>query len=139
MKSFVNQIKDIVIFDKQRFIYSLIIIFTILIGDWMGLLQVSKMLFELNGLQYPNFYDHINSFLIDKVILLDNMRNFVPHKDFLSDIIAVQAAIISIAIPISFDVISRISERYKSSVIIEQFNQQWQVKILSLILLYPLA
>lgn len=139
MKSIVNQIKDIVIFDKQRLIYGLIIIFSLLIADWMGLLKISTMLFELNGLQYPNFYGHINSFLIDKVTLLDNLRKFVPQKDFLSDIIAVQAAIISIAIPISFNVISRISERYKSSVIINQFNQQWQVKVLPLLLIFNIA
>lgn len=140
MKSFLNQIKDIVIFDKQRLIYGLIIIFSLLIGDWMGLLKISKILSELNGLEYLDFYHYINSFFLDKLILLyDEFIKFVPQKDFLSDIIAVQAAIIAIAIPISFDVISRISERYKSSVIIEQFNQQWQVKVLPLLLIFNIA
>ncbi|MEA5511432.1 hypothetical protein VB715_16790 [Crocosphaera sp. UHCC 0190] len=63
------------------------------------------------------------------------LKFFTPSTVFLSDIIAVQAAVISIAIPISFDVISRISERYKSSAIINKFNQQWQVQILPLLLI----
>lgn len=44
--------------------------------------------------------------------------------DFISDILAFQTAILVLLIPLSFDVISRISERYKSDVIIKHFQKE---------------
>jgi hypothetical protein len=60
---------------------------------------------------------------------------FAPNIGFVSDIIAYQAAIIAIAIPLSFEIISRISERYQSGVITKEFNRQWQFRLLIFLVL----
>jgi len=53
--------------------------------------------------------------------------NFNPEPKFLSDIAAIEAVVIAIAIPLSFEIISRISERYQSEVISNRFAQSWTV------------
>lgn len=60
-------------------------------------------------------------------------NTFSPSLDFASDVIAYQAAIIAIAIPLSLEIISRISERYQSGVITKEFNRQWQLGLLLLL------
>lgn len=55
------------------------------------------------------------------------LKYFVPNFDFLSDVIAFQGAAVAIAYPLSLEIVSRISERYHSSVIIKKFNKEWQV------------
>ena len=52
---------------------------------------------------------------------------FNPEPKFLSDVAAVEAVVIAIAIPLSFEIISRISERYQSEVISNRFAQSWPV------------
>ncbi len=44
-----------------------------------------------------------------------------PSPEFLADVIAFEAALIAISMPLSFEIISRISERYRSDVITSQF------------------
>jgi hypothetical protein len=44
-----------------------------------------------------------------------------PNPEFLSNIVATEVVIIGIAIPLSFEIISKISERYKSDVISRKF------------------
>ena len=125
--------------------YSFSFILGIVIGYSLGLLKVHTMLFKVSILNKAEIVSKLYYFLsqIQNILKLTkfliNSVHFIPSTGFLSDIIAVQAAIIAIAIPISFDVISRISERYKSSVIIQQFNQQWQVKILPSLLIFNIA
>lgn len=58
---------------------------------------------------------------------------FTPKIDFISDIIAVQGGVIAIALPLSIDIISRISERYQSGVITKKFNQRWVIKLLPIL------
>ncbi|RUS99808.1 hypothetical protein DSM107003_03920 [Trichormus variabilis SAG 1403-4b] len=57
-----------------------------------------------------------------------------PNTGFLSDIVAFQGAIIAIAIPLSLEIISRISERYNSGVITKKFSQEWEIKLLPILL-----
>ncbi len=57
-----------------------------------------------------------------------------PNTGFLSDIVAFQAAIIAIAIPLSLEIISRISERYQSGVITKKFSQESEIKLLPILL-----
>ena len=57
-------------------------------------------------------------------------KNITPQVGFVSDVIAYQAAIIAIAIPLSFQIISQISERYQSGVITRELKNQWQFKTL---------
>ena len=53
--------------------------------------------------------------------------DFVPDPSFLSDIAAFEAVIIGLAIPLSREIISRISERYHSDVISNRFAQEWEI------------
>lgn len=53
-----------------------------------------------------------------------------PKPNFLSDIATFEGVIIAIAIPLSLDIVSRISERYKSEVISKQFFKEWEIKLL---------
>ncbi|MBD2693509.1 hypothetical protein [Anabaena catenula] len=57
-----------------------------------------------------------------------------PNTSFLSDIVAFQGAIIAIAIPLSLEIISRISERYNSGVITKKFSQESEIKLLPILL-----
>jgi hypothetical protein len=59
---------------------------------------------------------------------IKSLLEFSPSTGFLSDIIAFQGAVIAIAIPLSFEIIARISERYQSGILVEKFNQQWQIR-----------
>ena len=45
-------------------------------------------------------------------------------SDFLTDVLAYQTAILALLIPLSFDVVSRISDRYRSDVIIKRFQKE---------------
>ncbi len=58
-----------------------------------------------------------------------------PSMTAFSDIIAFEAVVIAIAIPLSFDIVSRISERYQSEVIANHFSQYWEIKILPWVLI----
>lgn len=51
----------------------------------------------------------------------DPTRNL---SDFLTDVLAYQTAILALLIPLSFDVVSRISDRYRSEVIIKRFQKE---------------
>lgn len=68
-------------------------------------------------------------------IYLDNLDNsiaqilsFTPTPNFLSDVAAFESVVIAIAVPLSFEIVSRISERYQSEVISKQFLQEWEIK-----------
>ena len=43
---------------------------------------------------------------------------------------AFEAVIIGLAVPLSLDIVSRISERYQSEVISKQFIEEWEVVLL---------
>lgn len=49
----------------------------------------------------------------------------VPNPKFLSDVAAFEAVIIAFLIPLSIEIISKISERYQSEIIIRSFNRSW--------------
>lgn len=69
-------------------------------------------------------WDNVIEFISNIYIFL---RAFNPDPTFLSDVAAVEAVVIAIAIPLSFEIISRISERYQSEVISNRFAQSWTV------------
>ncbi|MGJ3251130.1 MAG: hypothetical protein ACFE0J_08360 [Elainellaceae cyanobacterium] len=102
-----------------------------LVGYGLGILRVhTKVLYIL---QVPQpLESQVNFSFIqvawDSITYLFN--TFPPSLEFASDVIAYQAAIIAIAIPLSLEIISRISERYQSGVITKEFNQQWQLRVL---------
>ncbi|GEM_PF-1337338 len=53
-----------------------------------------------------------------------------PNPTFLSDVAAFEAAIIAFLVPLSIEIISKISERYNSDVITRSFESNWENKIL---------
>jgi len=53
-----------------------------------------------------------------------------PNPTFLSDVAAFEAAIIAFLVPLSIEIISKISERYNSDVITRSFDNTWENKIL---------
>jgi len=67
--------------------------------------------------------------------ILKFIINFTPTKNFLSDIAAFEAVVIGLAIPLSFEIVSRISERYQSEVITKKFLQNWEIKLLPIFLI----
>jgi len=73
-------------------------------------------------------------FAMTKPLTLD-LLNFAPRPNFLSDVATFEAVVISIAIPVSFEIISRISERYESDILTRRFAQEWVVKQLPIYLI----
>jgi hypothetical protein len=63
------------------------------------------------------------------------LSDFTPNPTFLSDIAAFEAVVIAIAIPLSFEIVSRISERYESEVISRRFHTHWTIKWLPFLLI----
>lgn len=53
-----------------------------------------------------------------------------PNPTFLSDIAAFEAAIIAFLVPLSIEIISKISQRYDSDVTIRSFTNNWKNRIL---------
>lgn len=78
------------------------------------------------------------SFLLLKQFF-ETIYQINPNINFLSDVIAFEAAVVAIAIPLSFEIISRISERYQSQVITKRFNQELEVRVLPLILIFNIV
>lgn len=58
------------------------------------------------------------------------LNEFNPDPTFLSNIAAIEAVIIAIAIPLSLEIVSRISERYQSEIISKKFFQSWTITLL---------
>jgi len=56
--------------------------------------------------------------------------NISPNPTFLSDVAAFEAVFIAFLVPLSIDIISKISERYNSEVIIRTFENRRENKIL---------
>ncbi|MBI2251667.1 MAG: hypothetical protein HYU63_02745, partial [Armatimonadetes bacterium] len=64
------------------------------------------------------------------------LSKFIPSPSFLGDIAAFYIAIFALAVPISVDIITRISERYQSEVIVKRFLQEREIKQLPLFLMF---
>lgn len=77
------------------------------------------------GLKDLNFF---KNFLSNSGNSISSILSITPTPDFLSDIAAFEAVVIALAVPLSFEIVSRISERYQSEVITKQFIQEWEIK-----------
>ncbi|MFH1653940.1 MAG: hypothetical protein ABIE74_07770 [Pseudomonadota bacterium] len=62
--------------------------------------------------------------------ITDFFRSVTPNPSFLSDVAAFEAAIIALLIPLSIEIVSKISERYNSDAITRAFENGWGNKIL---------
>lgn len=67
--------------------------------------------------------------------LISPVFTFTPEPHFLSDIATFEAVIIGLAVPLSLEMVSRISERYQSEVISKQFLKEREVKLLPILLM----
>jgi len=65
---------------------------------------------------------------------IDIFTKINPNPIFLSDIAAFEAILFAFLIPLSIEIVSKISERYQSEVIIKVFEEKWENKWLSRIL-----
>ncbi len=88
----------------------------------------------------PLFYVLLTILLLTELvsiiyILFPLIKRVSPDVGFLSDIAAFEGVLISIAIPVSLDIISRISDRYNSNILSKQFNREWEIKILPVLLI----
>ena len=48
--------------------------------------------------------------------IVTSVGSFSPHNDFLTDAVTIYVTIISFAIPLTFEIVSRVSERFKGRV-----------------------
>jgi hypothetical protein len=75
--------------------------------------------------------------VINSIFIL--ISQFTLDSNFLSDIAAFEAVIVAIAIPLSFNIVSVISEKYQSEVISKRYTQEWSVKFLPIFLITNIA
>jgi len=68
------------------------------------------------------------SYLFDFVISFH--RHLSPSRTFLNTIVSVEAVVIAITLPVSLDVVARMSDRYKSEVLVRTFLESWLVRVL---------
>ena len=85
------------------------------------------MLVTLSG-AFNSGFEEINIFLRNLCNAVSPLFNFTPAPNFLSEIAAFEAVVIALAVPLSFEIVSRISERYQSEVISKRFIQEWEIK-----------
>ncbi len=68
-------------------------------------------------------------------VFIDWITKLKLNANFLSDIAAFEAVVIAFLVPLSIDIISKISDRYNSDVISQIFENDWANKILPRLLL----
>jgi hypothetical protein len=82
----------------------------------------------LGGITFGIFNDEL-------LRMFDVVVGYTPKPSFLSDIAAFEAVVIAIAIPLSFEIISRTSDRYNSDIIISNFLRKWEVNSFPIIII----
>lgn len=73
------------------------------------------------------------SLLLQDLILFFKQNS--PNPSFLSDVVAFEAVVIALSIPISIDVVTRISDRYQSDVIGRLLMKEKVIGLLPILLL----
>ena len=102
----------------------------LVIGYVLGLFRLHEILMQ-----------HILSLRVDFSISLPYVKPLIDFFDrsisteFLSDVAAFEAAIIAFLIPLSLEMVSRISERYQSEVVLRPFEDEWENRVLLRLLL----
>ena len=64
---------------------------------------------------------------------------YIPNPNFLLAIATVEAAILAFLIPLSFEMITKISERYQSEVVSEPFRRELVNRVLPICLIYNIV
>lgn len=62
--------------------------------------------------------------------------HYCPRPEFLADIVTFEGVMVAVAMPLGYEIVTRISERYESDVISKQFAKSIYPKML---LLWPLS
>lgn len=106
--------------------------------DFISFLIIFLLGYLLGMMRFHEYFGKIN---ISKLTafakpLIKSILNITPNTDFLSDIASFEAVIVALAIPLSFEIISRISERYQSEVVSKKFEQEKINRWLPILLLF---
>ncbi|MBU4274778.1 hypothetical protein KKE19_03095 [Patescibacteria group bacterium] len=109
-------VKNITTFPKIQIVFSFLV--GLILGYILGLAKVHQLAISI-----------LPKFSIDFSWLVW-FSKINPNPTFLSDVAAFEAAIIAFLIPLSIEIISKISERYNSDVITRSFENNWENKIL---------
>jgi hypothetical protein len=64
-----------------------------------------------------------------------SLFSFNPNIKFLGDIAVIEATFIALLIPLSIQIISKLSERYTSYIITDKFESNWEYRILPKLIL----
>ena len=96
----------------------------ILLGYLLGFFRIHEYA-KLPALNFSWLFDFIST-----------VTSLTPNPKFLSDIAAFEAVLLAFFIPLSIEIVSKISERYKSEVIISAFDSIWENKILPWLLIF---
>lgn len=80
-------------------------------------------------------YYKIHLFLSLQQKVLSMFMDFSPEISFLSDVAAFEGVILAILIPLSTDIVSKISERYNSEIIVNTFESPLWNRSLPIVLL----
>lgn len=92
-------------------------------------------------LGYSHFFDNktfdlLSLFFKNIHLLKEWFLRFHPSPDFLSDIAAFEAAVIAFLIPLSIEIISKVSERYESEITTEVFEKRPSNRLLPYLLMF---
>ncbi|EKE11115.1 MAG: hypothetical protein ACD_15C00137G0012 [uncultured bacterium] len=78
---------------------------------------------------YSHFFDNMSVHFLD--VIIQNLKlfkgilvMFQPNPDFLSDVAAFEAAVVAFLIPLSIEIISKVSERYESEITVRVFEKR---------------
>ncbi|WP_414755623.1 hypothetical protein [Anabaena sp. CCY 9910] len=126
------------IFNKKTVIFAIYFSMGLTLGYFLGFIRFHVFFQKIGFVSYNYLHNNLNTMILDNPLVqwfIKNIVNFTPKNAFISDVIAVQGAVIAIALPLSLEIISRISERYQSGVITRKFNQRWEIKLLPILLI----
>lgn len=96
------------------------VLISVLIGIYIGYFLSTK--FSLN---------HLGNLSVIRFFI-----SVTPNPKFLSDVAAFQAVILAFLLPLSIEIISRLSERYKSEVVSSLFKNRWENILFPYVLIF---
>lgn len=84
----------------------------------------------VNSIIYPIF--SIATFGFNKIV------NYSPNPGFISEVAVIEGVVVTIAIPLSCEIIGRLSDRYHSDVITRKFRNKLEIRFLPWFLVFNL-
>lgn len=99
--------------------FAFFVLFFVL-GYVFGLLKIHTIIYSVR-INFEPLYSLGRWF----VSLFTKALNLAPNPDFLSDVAAFSGVLIALAIPLSFETIFRISDKYQSDLISDKFDKEF--------------